>query len=302
MRRSLVLCFAALFLTTPVASAANALPASRAKGHELLVSTAWLEQHLRDANLTVVEIGDPEKFAESHVAGARFIAAKDLVVKRGEIANELPDAAALATVFGEAGLPDRGRIVIYAREMIPAARAFFTLEYAGRRGDCALLDGMFAKWSSEKRPVQEGPPASAPTTFTVRVDPGVVVAFAPMKILVAAAAMSPAQFAIVDARPAVNFTGTEPGEDITRGGHIPSAVNVPHSANSADGVFRPPNELSALYRNAGVADSATIITYCRTGMQASVDYFVLRYLGRTVHLYDGSYSEWSAAADTQVAK
>ena len=302
MRRSLVLCFAALFLITSIASAANALPASRGTGKELLVSTAWLEQHLRDANVTVVEIGDPQNFAESHIAGARFVAAKDLVVKRDGIANEVPDAATLAKVFGEAGLPDRGRIVIYARELIPATRAFFTLEYAGRRGDCALLDGMFAKWSAEKRPVEGGPPASPAATFTVHVDPGLVVALAPMKILVAAAALSPSQFAVVDARPAVNFDGTEPGEDITRGGHILSAVNVPHSANTAGGVFRPAGELATLYRKAGVADSATVITYCRTGMQASVDYFALRYLGRTVHLYDGSYSEWSAAADTQVAK
>jgi thiosulfate/3-mercaptopyruvate sulfurtransferase len=302
MRRHLVICLVAFLAAAPICAAklGGIAPAATT---DLLVSTAWLEQHLHDANLTIVEVGDRETFEKEHIAGARFISTKELAVSRDGVPNELPDVAALEKLFGDAGVPDRGRIVIYSRDVVHAARAFFTLEYAGRRGDCALLDGMLPKWAEEKRPVETGPPIAAATRFTARPDRGIAVGLGGMKILVEAAGMTPSTFAVVDARPAKNFAGTEAGEDISRAGHIPAARSVPYSANltsDATPVFRSTEELRALYREKGVEDKATIVTYCRTGMQASVDYFALRLLGRTVHLYDGSFFEWSRATDTQV--
>ncbi len=302
MRLHLVICFVA-FLVAGSICAAGPDGIAPAATTSLLVSTAWLEQHLHDANLTIVEAGDRETFEKEHIAGARFISMKELAVSRDGVPNELPDVAALDKLFGDAGVPDRGRVVIYSRDVVHAARAFFTLEYAGRRGDCALLDGMLTKWVEEKRPVETGPPTAAATRFTARPDPGIVVGLGGMKILVDAAALTPSNFAVVDARPIENFAGTEAGEGISRAGHIPAALSVPYSANltsSTTPVFRSTEELRALYREKGVEDTATIVIYCRTGMQASVDYFVLRLLGRTVHLYDGSFFEWNKAADTQV--
>lgn len=302
MRRHLVICFAAFLAAGSICAAGfdGIAPAAKL---DPLISTTWLEQHFHDANLTIVEAGDRETFEKEHIAGARFISTNELAVSREGVPNEIPDVAALEKLFGDAGVPDRGRIVIYARDVVHAARAFFTLEYAGRRGDCALLDGMFAKWTEEKRPVETGPPTAPATRFTARPDRGIAVGLGGMKILVEAAGMTPQTFAVVDARPARNFAGTEAGEGISRAGHIPAALSVPYSANltsDATPVFRSTEELRALYCEKGVDDKATIVTYCRTGMQASVDYFALRLLGRTVHLYDGSFFEWSKATDTQV--
>ena len=88
--------------------------------------------------------------------------------------------------------------------------------------------------------------------------------------------------------------GADAGADIHCAGHIPGAINVAWNENmtsSAAPVFRSIDDLRAIYSE--IPDGDTIIVYCRTGMQACVDYFVLRYLGRDVHLYDGSYIEWS---------
>ncbi len=39
----------------------------------------------------------------------------------------------------------------------------------------------------------------------------------------------------------------------------------------------------------------TVVAYCHSGMQASFDYFVARYIGyHDVRLYDGSLAEWVA--------
>ena len=84
---------------------------------------------------------------------------------------------------------------------------------------------------------------------------------------------------------------------LCRGHRAPHrAIDVPWHTNlthTGVPVFKSREELQQLYRDAGVSDNAVIVTYCRTGMQASVTYFVLRYLGSDVHLYDGSYVEWS---------
>ncbi|MFL6440137.1 MAG: rhodanese-like domain-containing protein [Terriglobales bacterium] len=39
-----------------------------------------------------------------------------------------------------------------------------------------------------------------------------------------------------------------------------------------------------------------VITYCRTGMQSSLDYFVAKYLGYAARMYDGSFYEWSRSS------
>jgi thiosulfate/3-mercaptopyruvate sulfurtransferase len=101
---------------------------------------------------------------------------------------------------------------------------------------------------------------------------------------------------VIDARPAAAFHGVMAGEkiDADRAGHIPGAINVPWQLNVTDsGEFRTKEELQKLYAAVPMTRNTSIITYCRTGVEASMTYFVLRYLGLDPSLYDGSYYEWS---------
>ncbi len=288
MRRSIL-----AFSTALWTYAAIALPANE----ELLVSTQWLQNHLGARRVTVVEIGDRSLYESGHIAGAKFIALSDLVVPRAWIPNELPEVPALQETLSAAGIPNRGRIILYSRDVIVASRAFFTLDYLGHGDQSSLLDGGFAKWAAESRPIESGPPpAVARANFQARPHPEAVVHLTALHVLLEQAQLRPLPLAIIDARPPAQFLGAEPGPDVVCGGHIPLAINVPWPANltaAAIPLFRSSDELRELYRHAGLADHASVITYCRTGMQASVTYFVMRYLGREVHLYDGSYVEWS---------
>jgi thiosulfate/3-mercaptopyruvate sulfurtransferase len=268
----------------------------------LSVSTEWLQAHARDRDVTVVEIGDRATFEKEHIAGARFLALGDIAVTRNGLPNELPEVQRLEKIVAAAGIPDRGRIVLYARDPIAAARGFFTLDTLGA-SDAVLLDGGFAKWSAEKRPVEQSAPPAKAATFVACPRPDAVLDIGAMRKLVDLARENPAVLAIVDARPAAQFDGAEPGPDVKRPGHIASAVSAPWNENLTGGVtpvFRDANELRELYRRAGVDDRAAVVVYCRTGMQAAVDYFVLRALERDVYLYDGSYIEWSAAEEMPV--
>lgn len=278
-----------LLVSLFVASAASAEPL------RLTVSTDWLQAHGRDGGVTVVEVGDRASYEKEHIPGARFLALADIAVTRNGLPNELPEVAMLEAAFGAAGIPDRGRIVLYARDTIAAARAYFTFDYLGCAFDAVLLDGGFAKWAAEGRPLERGAPRAKPAPFAACPHPDIVVRLGVMRRLTGIARGYHAALAIVDARPVEQFDA----------GHIAAAVSVPWDQNLTGGMtptFRDANDLRALYRAAEVSDDAALVVYCRSGMQAAVDYFVLRALGRDVYLYDGGYAEWSTAANAIVER
>ncbi len=273
---------------------------------QLLVSTDWLQAHRFEKRTVIVEIGDRASYDAQHIAGARFVALNDLLIERNGIPNELPEIAALERTFAAAGVGNRDRIILYSRDVIAASRAFFTLDYLGHGDSTSLLDGGFAKWTAENRAVEAGAPllVAKNSDFEARPRAATIARLKAMEVLVDCLPVLDGSWAIVDARSPEQFSGADPGTGIKRGGHIQGALNVPWNENltsSAAPVFRSRDELEALYGDAGVAGKASVVVYCRTGMQASVNYFVLRYLGRDVALYDASYFEWSRGPHPQTS-
>lgn len=244
---------------------------------EMLVSTEWLAGH--SGSVKLLHIGSRAGYDSGHIPGAVLIEPSSLLVARDGVPNELPDAGALQAVFAAAGIGGKGRVVLYSDEWPLAERAWFTLDYLGHGGRAAILDGGLKKWTAEKRPLSTEPvtPEAAPFEATPR----------PEVLATLAAIREGKELLLLDSRPPAQFQ--DPG-------HIPGAVNVPLAANFKDGVLRSPAELLDLYGQAGVSKDSVNVAYCRSGMQAAVTYFVLRYLGRDARLYDGSWTEWSKAA------
>lgn len=287
-----------LFLFSLMACAAPA-PAVHA---DMLVSTGWLAQHLTDANLVILHVSrDRREFDEGHIPGARFLALTDIAVTRDGILNELAPAATLKTVFEKAGVSDNSRVVLYGdASVLPATRAYFTLDYLGH-DSTALLDGGLPKWKQESHPLVRDHPDVKPGRFTPRPRPEIVVGINAVKDLSYSAVNAPGSSAIlVDARTANEFNGgTTASAEIPRPGHIPGAANVywmDGQAGKADMTLLPAPDLRRLYEGAGVKPVRPAVTYCNTGMQASQSYFTLKYLGYDARMYDGSFSEWKDAA------
>jgi len=288
-----------------LALTASGAPAVRS---DMLVSTAWLEQHLKDPNVVILQVSrDHTAYDAGHIPGARFLALSDIVVTRDGLLNELPPAAALKSVFERLGVSDESRVILYGdASVLPATRAYFTLDYLGHQAT-ALLDGGLHKWTAESRALAKETPEVKQGRLTPRPKPEVVVDINAVKDLSYAATNAPSASAVlVDARTAGEFAGsTAASSEIPRPGHIPGATNVywmQTQAGKEDMTLLPEAELRKLYESLGVKPDRPVVTYCNTGMQASQSYFTLKYLGYDTHMYDGSFSQWSAAKDSDVQK
>jgi len=274
----------------------------------MLVTTDWLAQHLNDPKIVVVHVSrDRTAYDAGHIPGARFLGLSELVITREGILNELPPAADLKNSFERAGISDDSRVILYGdTSVLPVTRAYFTLDYLGHGEQAAVLDGGLPKWRTESRMLTKDAPEVKQGRFTPRPKPEVKVEIEAVKDLSWAATNGAAGSAVlVDARPADDFSGKTAAQEITRPGHIPGAVNMfwMQGQASKDGMtLLPEPQLRKIYEQVGVTPDRPVVTYCNTGMQASESYFTLKYLGYDVHMYDGSFSEWSSAKGTAVQK
>jgi thiosulfate/3-mercaptopyruvate sulfurtransferase len=262
---------------------------------EMLVSTDWLAANLHDSNLVILCIADDiEFYSRGHIPGARLIRISDLVTTRGGIPNELAPAADLQKVFERAGVSNNSRIVLYGeRSGILAARAYFTLDYLGVADSAALLDGGMEKWRAEHREEVRETPQIRPGSLAIRRKPSISANAAEVAEAIKSKSLS---IVLLDARPGPEFSGSKFSEDVPKAGHIPGAQNLywGDMLEEADiPVLRPMPELRQMMQARGAAPNQEIITYCRTGMQSSFDYFVAKYLGYPTRMYDGSFFEWS---------
>ena len=255
---------------------------------EMLVSTKWLADHLKDPNLVILHLADNlGDYKRGHIPGARYLAMKKISTDNGSINVELPSVDQLQQTFSELGVGDNTRVVIYATNWFPdAARAYFTLDYLGHGDKAALLDGGVEQWLAEDRPVSGEAPTFAPATFTPKVQEKVRALLDEVKSDVdAKPGEGPEQ--IIDARPSPRY----------QSGHLAGASNVYWQdalVSKENPVFQSPEKLRAIYASRGIVPGKKIVTYCEVGLQASHGYFLAKYLGYDAAMYDGSYQEWTS--------
>jgi len=268
---------------------------------DMLVTADWLSEHLKDPHLVVVHVAakGKEPYEAGHIPGARLLEWNGFVTSRGKVANELPPLDKLQEMVRGLGIDSKSRIILYDDEMgTPAARAYFTFDSIGLGDRTALLDGHLRKWMAEGRPLSKQAPEFSPSDFTLSSPPHTVKSLQDVLEMVSAGSGSSGKrVALLDARSHPEYTGSQPGKGIERPGHIPGAANVPSVsliANASNPTLLSVEELQDLYRQAGLMPGEPVVTYCRTGRAGSMAYFVLKYLGYDVSLYDGSFSEWSA--------
>jgi len=283
-KNSLTLIFLLFYVAT------NA--AGQAKRPELLVSTAWLAEHLNDADVVVLHVSDDRgDYNREHIPGARFLSPSEFTTGHHGMLVELPDVQKLKNAFESVGISDQTRVVIYATGWYPeAARAFFTLDYLGHTNS-ALLNGSIAQWKKENRPVTSEVPSAKAGKITPHINEAARALIADAK----SATQAGASTLLVDSRPQRRYEA----------GHLPGAEHVfweETVANANNPILKSPEELQSLFQSRGITPGSKLITYCEVGLQASHVYFVARYLGYDAAMYDGSFYEWNEVDRLPVVK
>ena len=235
-----------------------------------------------------------DQYLAGHVPGAVYASLSgDLAGPRTGTngRHPLPSIEALAATFGRLGIRNTSQVVVYDQNVgMYGSRLWWSLRYLGHDA-VALLDGGWAKWLAEGRPVKASEETNPPATFTPSPRPHMAIGVDAVQARIAAG-----QTLLVDARASDRFEGrTEPIDRVA--GHIPGARNHYYMGNTgADGAFLPPGELRAKFDRVldGQAPADTVM-YCGSGVTACHNLLAMEVAGLpgTV-LYPGSWSEWSA--------
>jgi thiosulfate/3-mercaptopyruvate sulfurtransferase len=271
-----------------------------------LVSTAWLNDRLSDPRARVIDAswfmpGTPRdaaaEFAATHIPGAVFFGIDEIKDAASDLPHMLASPAEFATAVRRLGVNNDDDIVIYdSHGLFSAPRVWWNFRAMGHERTF-VLDGGLPRWLAEGRSIETGWPNPEHGDFKSRFDPSLVADLNAVRDAIAARRPQ-----IIDARAADRFTGVAPEPRVgLKSGHMPGARNAPWTEVMAAGALADAPRLREVFEAAGVDLAAPIIATCGSGVSASLLALALAELGRPdVAVYDGSWSEWGARADTPI--
>jgi thiosulfate/3-mercaptopyruvate sulfurtransferase len=267
------------------------------KHAEVLVDTNWVNEHLKDSKVRIAEVDydSTANYNLGHVPGAvLYDWRKDM---NDPVARDILSKEKFEELLGRSGVTNDTTLVLYGDfNNWFAAFAFWIMKYYDVE-KVVLMNGGRKKWIAEDRQMTRDTPSFTRTQFKASgPDQGIRTYMDYVR-----KSLNQPNKVLVDVRSPTEFTGEitappeYPNEHAQRGGHIPSAVNIPWSqAVKDDGTFKSEQDLSNLYQSKGVTSDKEVITYCRIGERSSFTWFVLKYLlgYPNVKNYDGSWTEW----------
>jgi thiosulfate/3-mercaptopyruvate sulfurtransferase len=264
-----------------------------------LVSTDWLEAHLNDPDLRILDASyflpgsgrdARAEYDAAHIPGARFFDIDEISDARSEMPHMAAPVEKFMSRMRALGVGDGHQVVVYdSIGLFSAARVWWNFRLMGKT-DIAVLDGGFPKWQAEGRAVEDMPPILRDRHMTVQRHSHLV-----KDVTQVAAASKIGDWQIVDARSPGRFRGEEPEvRPGLRAGHIPGSKNVHYATLlNADGTLKDDAGLRAAFDAGGVDITKRTITTCGSGVTAAIVMLALHRLGNAdVSLYDGSWSEW----------
>jgi thiosulfate/3-mercaptopyruvate sulfurtransferase len=269
----------------------------------VLVDADWAEQHLDDPAIVFVEVDeDTTAYDKGHLRGAVKLDWKtDL---QDPVRRDFVGRQGFERLLSERGISNDDIVVLYGgNNNWFAAYAYWYFKLYGHR-DVRLLDGGRKKWELDSRELSDEVVERPQTSYTATEPDTSIRAFRD-EVIAAIGVQN-----LIDVRSPDEYAGRLmapahlPQEQAQRGGHVPSAVNVPWSkAANDDGTFRSDDELRRLYAEAGVNLDEDTIAYCRIGERSAHTWFVLHeLLGQpNVKNYDGSWTEYGSLVGVPVA-
>jgi thiosulfate/3-mercaptopyruvate sulfurtransferase len=271
---------------------------------DVLVDTEWVEGHLDDPNVRLIEVDeDTTAYEKGHIKGAvSWNWTTDLHTKVG---RDYLDQAGFSGLLSDAGVGDDTTVVLYGgNNNWFAAYAYWLLKLRGF-DNVKLLNGGRKKWELESRELAQEAPKHTPSGFAIAgaEQPGIRA----LRDEVLSKLGGGTGF--VDVRSPEEYRGEKlapdhlPQEQSQVPGHIAGAANIPWAkAANDDGTFKSADELKELYEGEGITSDKEVIAYCRIGERSSHTWFALQELlgYGNVKNYDGSWTEYGSLVGAPV--
>lgn len=269
---------------------------------DTLVSTDWLEQHLDDDNVRVIEVSATTDEAayhkEGHIPGAAWFFWKDICWHPSD--RQFTTSEALAERLGAIGITPETTVVLYGEPVQYGTYAYWAFTMAGH-ANLKLLDGTRTKWTNEGRPLTKDVPEFTAADYPPQEgDSSMRIGRDDIRDNLG----KPGRF-LLDVRSPEEYSGERVMEHgkfdhgAERGGRIPGAKHLFFkNLLNDDDTYKSPDELLAKFESVGANPEKhdEVVVYCRLSHRATFTWVAMnRILGfENVKIYDGSWTEWGS--------
>lgn len=255
----------------------------------LRVTTAELQNLLKDETVRILDVRPKEEYDAGHVPGAVRVELDEW--KSAAMKDDgagLDDKAAWQTLVRSAGISNMTPVVVYSDSPTSAARLWWTLKYVGVES-AGILDGGWKAWTAAKGETSTEPAKVAAGDFEVEFDKSRLAVIDELQ-----SEEKAAELQIVDARTDGEFNS----------GKIGDAVHLEwRNLMTDDGKLKPTDELKKIFAASNLDEGKTAVTYCQSGGRAALNAYALEVAGfKNVKNYYCSWGQWSNRTPEKKAK
>lgn len=273
-----------------------------------LVTTHWLQQHLNDNKLVLLDasmsavIGRKpiEYQALTLIPGSRKL---DLESVMSDVVSStvhaFPTEAQFTREAQRLGIATDSTVVIYDNQGIYSSpRGWWVFQSMGF-SNAFVLDGGLPKWMAEQRPTvsRYASETIRPGNLLGHYQPGLVC---DSKHIVDN--FENDRVTVLDARSKERFLGkaAEPRPGI-RSGHIPGSLNLPFPEVLDGNCYKTVEQLKEVF-SAFADRNSQLIFSCGSGITACIILLAARIAGyKSTSLYDGSWSDWGSDSSLPIS-
>ncbi|HLN52836.1 MAG TPA: rhodanese-like domain-containing protein [Lentimicrobium sp.] len=248
-------------------------------------------------NVILIDVMAADVYAKQHIQGAINIPHKSLY-KEGPVEGQFKDAAELATLFGNKGVSNTAKIIIYDDgSQKYNSRVWWILNYLGAN-EVLLFHKDMAMLEAARIPLTVTPTTLKPVTFEVNLVHDMNIEMASLKSII-----NNPDIILLDAREKDEYDGLDKAGKSK--GHLPNAIFMNFKeVLTENGQYKSVEEIKATATKFGITPEKQVIVYCQTGIKASVLYFAFKELAglTNVRLYAGAYAEWASVNENPIIK
>ena len=264
----------------------------------LLVSAQWLQAHLTDPSLRVIDLSAIGDYQQGHIPGAVHLWWQDTIELHNDVYGMLAGQPELQQLVQVAGITPESNVVLYDNAGDRWAAHFLWVLNANGFTHVSLLNGGSQAWKADGYRLTTSSPAVAAGRLDLKLDYDVLVDSATV-----ATDLTNPGYVIVDNRTIAEQQATWYGK--LRLGQIPGAKLIPWTAMTQPGAipyFESPEMLRKRFLDVGVTPDKKVVVYGLDGVSAAQTYVALKLLGYpAVQVYDGSWAQWGSSANLPIA-